>query len=94
MKKTLTLVAIIAIFSLSVNAQAKKDTTVFAPTQKQVNEFVDSVMAKVSLKEFDIWVADNASPKMLREGTYLSFLSLFVQPKVDAWVASKNKPKK
>lgn len=94
MKKTMIVIFATILFS-AVNAQTQS-TSAKLTKQDSINAFVklrdafiDTVLTKTSLKDFQKWLDESVSGKMAREGIFTDLYIAFLNAKVDEWVVKK-----
>jgi uncharacterized protein YxeA len=92
----ITLILIFLIFC-GASAQTKTPSVKVMTKQDSINVFVqqrdsyvDSLLTKTSLKEFQKWLDESVSSKMLREGKLNELWTAFIDTKINEWVV-KNK---
>lgn len=100
------LIPIIGIFMLLMcepaHGQNKKDTITatngIISQQAVWNYYIDSVVSRLSLKQFQEWLFENATVKQYNDGKFVDFYNSYINWRYDIWVKEWNdkhqKPKK
>lgn len=101
--KYLLTIFIFLFICISLSAQKKdslpitKQNGLTMSKQDSVNVFIklrdaalDSIVSKTSLKDFQSWLDENISSKMMREGKLNELWAAFINAKLDEWIR-KNK---
>ncbi len=57
------------------------------------NQHLDSVLNKTSMKDFRLWLYENATEKQTNESKFVDLYNAFIQFQYSKWIASKSKPK-
>lgn len=62
-----------------------------AAQQAEANKFIDSLLTKTSLKEFQTFLYENVSGKEYNEGAFVRLYNLFLQTRYDQWMQRRQK---
>lgn len=97
MKKTILLFSILTISYFGWGQQGnKKDTTGITPTngivdvQSVWNKYIDSVVSKLSIKQFQDWLFENATVKQYNDGKFVDFYQSYLNYRYNIWIAEWN----
>lgn len=95
MKYILT-IFIFLFICIGLSAQKPKVMTAAdsaAAQQAEANKFVDSLLTKTSLKEFQTFLYESVSGKEYNEGTFIRLYDLFLRTKYNEWMQRKQQKK-
>lgn len=63
-----------------------------AAAQAEANKFLDSLLTKTSLKDFQTFLYETVSGKEYNEGTFVQLYNFFMQTRYNQWMQKKKKP--
>lgn len=93
MKKVSMIIFVVVLFA-TANSQTNKPKVMTAADsaaaqQAEVNKFVDSLLLKTSLKEFQTFLYENVSGKEYNEGAFVRLYDLYLRTKYNEWIQRK-----
>jgi abortive infection bacteriophage resistance protein len=90
------LITLISVFIFcGAMAQTKKPMTAqdsAAAAQAETNKFIDSLLTKTSVKEFQTFLYERVTGKEYNEGTFVQLYNFFMQSRYNEWMQKKKKP--
>lgn len=97
MKRITLLLAIIFLLSFYGYGQSKKDTTGIVTSNNGIisqqavwNSYIDSVTSKLSIKQFQDWLFENATVKQYNDGKFVDFYQSYLNYRYNIWIAEWN----
>lgn len=86
---------IILLILIAVSLQSfGQDTAAIRKQQEEANKFVQNLVTKTSLSDFQKWMYENVSAKQMNEASFQQLYNLFVQQKYYQSIQAKEQPKK
>ncbi len=95
MKSAIILIFLISSFlfstAQSTNGSTKQSQDSVAKLQADAAKYLDSLSSKISLKEFKDFLYESVSGKEYNEGLFVNLYNFFMQQKLNAWLAQREK---
>ena len=90
---TIAIIIVCLLFSASAFSQSsQKENRV--DSVALWNKHIDSVIGKTSVKDFQVWLYENATVKQYQESKFVDLYNAFIQFQYQRWITSKSQPKK